>query len=177
MTSRNRLFAVVTLPICAAILVAGAWFVTAGDLNPPAGPVAPTMKTLTEIEPRIAINATNTPGDSNSVFKITQPGSYYLTANITGVASKHGIEIVASGVTLDLNGFDLIGAPGSLDGVSVTTAIVQSNIAVVNGSVRAWGDKGIDLATSAAINCRVEGVLAAFNAGDGISTGAGSAVS
>src|SRR5439155_11985384 len=116
------------------------------------------------------------PGDSNSLFKITQPGSYYLTANITGVANKHGIEIVASGVTLDLNGFDLLGAPGSLDGVSVTTAIVQSNIAVVNGSVRAWGDEGIDLATFGAVNCRVERVLAAFNTGDGISTGIDSTI-
>jgi type VI protein secretion system component Hcp len=39
----------VTLPICAAIVVAGAWLARAGDLNPPAGPVAPTMNTLSEI--------------------------------------------------------------------------------------------------------------------------------
>ena len=48
----------------------------AGPLNPPAGPVTSTYKTLTEVEPRIAINLTNTPGDANSVFKITQRGSY-----------------------------------------------------------------------------------------------------
>src|SRR5438105_3055049 len=120
MLSRNRNFSGVTLPVCAAILVGGAWWVSAGDLNPPAGPVAPTHKTLTEVEPRIAINATNTPGDANSLFKITQPGSYYLTGNITGVAAKNGIAIAASGVTLDLNGFDLLGVASSLDGVSVT---------------------------------------------------------
>ncbi len=39
----------VTLPICVAIVIAGAWLARAGDLNPPAGPVAPTMKTLSEI--------------------------------------------------------------------------------------------------------------------------------
>lgn len=39
----------VTLPICVAILVAGAWLANAGDLNPPAGPVAPTMATLDQV--------------------------------------------------------------------------------------------------------------------------------
>ncbi|HRJ49802.1 MAG TPA: hypothetical protein PKU91_04680, partial [Phycisphaerales bacterium] len=89
--------------------VIGAMAVSAGPLDPPAGPVAGTYKTLTEVEPRIAINAVNTPGGANSLFRITQPGSYYLTGNITGVIGKHGIEIAASGVTIDLMGFDLQG--------------------------------------------------------------------
>ena len=55
-------------------------------------------------EPRIAINTASTPGDADSVFRITQPGSYYLTGNTSGVAAKHGIEIDASDVTLDLMG-------------------------------------------------------------------------
>src|SRR4029077_17462440 len=74
-----------------------------GSLTPPGAP-APTMKTLAQIEPRIEINATNPPGDADSSFKITQPGSYYLTGNLTGVASKHGIKIAANDVTLDLMG-------------------------------------------------------------------------
>ena len=53
----------------------GIIWVSAGDLNPPAGPVTPTMKTLTEVEPRIAINAANTPGDVSSTFKMIEPGS------------------------------------------------------------------------------------------------------
>jgi len=147
----------------------------AGDLNPPAGPITPTMKTLDEVEPRIAINATNTPGDADSLFKITQRGSYYLTGNITGVVAKHGVEIAASGVTLDLNGFDLVGVTGSLDGVSVTVIDLR-NIAVVNGSVRSWGDEGVDLGTFGADNCRVADLLASGNAGNGISTADGSTV-
>ncbi len=137
----------------------------AGPLAPPAGPIAPTPGP----EPRIAINATNTPGDADSLFKITQPGSYYLTGNITGVLGKHGIEIAAGGVTLDLNGFDLSGVPamGAFDGVSVTTLSV-SNIAVVNGSVRGWGDEGVDLGTAGATNCRLDDLLADANAGVGI---------
>jgi len=73
--------------------VATVLWVNAGDLNPPPGPVASTMKTLSEVEPRIAVNSINTPGDADSLFKITQPGSYYLTGNITGVAET------AQGVT------------------------------------------------------------------------------
>src|SRR4029079_14214982 len=78
-----------------------------GPLTPPGAP-APTMKTLDEVEPRIAVNSTNTPGDADSLDKITQPGSYYLTGNITGVFGKMGIEIAANGVTIDLMGFEMV---------------------------------------------------------------------
>src|SRR6478672_5324618 len=107
--SSNRRRISLAGPVLVAAVVATVLWVNAGDLNPPAGPVASTMKTLSEVEPRIAINATNTPGDADSVFKISQPGSYYLTGNVTGVASKYGIEIAASGVTVDLAGFELTG--------------------------------------------------------------------
>ena len=142
------------LSLSALALVITGSLLYAGPLNPPAGPVTSTGKTTQEIfdkvasaEPRIAINAANTPGDANSLFKITTRGSYYLTGNITGVANKHGIEIAASGVTLDLNGFDLVGVPamGAFDGVRATAVGGQNNIAVVNGSVRNWGQDGINL--------------------------------
>jgi hypothetical protein len=175
MTSRNRIFALVTVPICISTLVVGALFAGAGDLNPPVGPVAPTHKTLTEVEPRIAINATNTPGDADSLFKITQPGSYYLIGNITGVAAKHGVKITASGVTLDLHGFDLLGVAGSLSGVSVSPAFpVLTNIAVANGSVRGWGQIGVDVAN--AQNTRVSDLLADANTAFGISAGVNAVV-
>ncbi|RMD64345.1 MAG: hypothetical protein D6824_04110, partial [Planctomycetota bacterium] len=91
----------------------------AGPLNPPAGPIAPTHKTLTEVEPRIAVSADNTPGDADSVFKITQSGSYYLLGDVVGERLKFGIEITAPNVTLDLNGFTLQGVVGSFSGVVV----------------------------------------------------------
>jgi len=146
----------------------------AGPLNPPAGPVTSTYKTLTEVEPRIAISATNTPGDADSLFKITQRGSYYLTGNITGVVGKHGIEIVASGVTLDLMGFNLGGVSGmgAFDGVSVTVASV-TDITIRNGSVRAWGDAGVDLGSIATINSAVIDVRASGNTSIGIHVGGG----
>jgi len=162
----------------AIVLAAGAPVLFAGPLDPPAGPVASTGKTLAEIEPRIAVNPTNTPGDADSIFKISQPGSYYLTGNITGAIGKHGVEITASGVTLDLNGFDLAGVPamGSFDAVSATEGSL-SNITVSNGSVRGWGRHGIDLGTFGPANCRVERVLARGNVGHGIHAGGGGTVS
>ncbi len=164
------------------------WFVSglafasvaaAGPLTPPAGPVTSTYKTLTEVEPRTAINATNTPGDADSVYQITQPGSYYLTGNINGVVGKHGIEIAASGVTLDLNGFELAGVPthgSTFDGVRVDAG-GRSNISVRGGTVRNWSGVGINLDAFSPINCIVTDVRATNNGAEGIAVGANSRVS
>ena len=107
---------------------------TAGPLDPPSGAIQPTYKTLSEVEARIAVNATNTPGDADSIFKITQPGSYYLTGNVTGVAGAKNIaiEISAANVTLDLNGFAVDGAGQSKTGVLMSGAYGR----VRNGSIR-----------------------------------------
>lgn len=112
----------------------------AGPLNPPAGPVAPTYKTLAEIEPRVAVQSLA--GDATALFVISQPGSYYLTGNVAGVAGKSGIRIAASDVTLDLMGFTLVG-PGigsQQSGVHVPLvgATTSTNITVRNGALRNW---------------------------------------
>ena len=104
---------VATLGALAVAVSLGYWMTEAGPLDPPAGPVASTGR----FGPRTEVNEANTPGGSSSLFRITQPGSYYLGGNITGVAGKNGIEIDADEVTLDLNGFALLGVAGSLDGV------------------------------------------------------------
>ncbi|MFT3684265.1 MAG: hypothetical protein QM783_04950 [Phycisphaerales bacterium] len=125
-----------TKAVFAALLLVSAAFVVAGPLDPPAGPVAPTAKPLVEIEPRTALSQANTPGDADSVFRITQPGSYYLTGNVTGASGKMGIEIAAGGVTVDLCGFTLAGVPGSLNGVfdaSITGTTLK------NGTISDWG--------------------------------------
>ncbi|GMV27606.1 MAG: hypothetical protein AMXMBFR58_36370 [Phycisphaerae bacterium] len=141
----------------------------AGPLDPPAGPVASTYKTLTEVEPRIAINATNTPGDGNSVFKITQPGSYYLTGGFTGVANKHGVEVTVSDVTIDLNGYRLKGVTGSLDGIHSTS----EHIVVVNGAALSWGGSGVSVMGNYS---RCEGLRSTGNGANGIETGGGAIV-
>ncbi len=142
-------------------LAAGAVFASrahAGPLNPPPGPIAPTPGP----EPRIAINATNTPGDANSVFRITQPGSYYLTSNITGVAALHGIEIASSGVTLDLMGFALIGVPGSANGINMNS--FRDTVVIRNGHVFDWSGSGLRTRID---NGAIEGVHCYSNTGWG----------
>ncbi|MFO0858743.1 MAG: right-handed parallel beta-helix repeat-containing protein [Phycisphaerales bacterium] len=154
--------------VAAATLIALAGFTLAGPLNPPVGPVASTMKPLSEVEPRIAINASNTPGDNDAVFKISQPGSYYLTGNIQGVAGKHGIEILAADVTLDLNGFTLAGTPASLSGVWFSGS--SGHVEVRNGVIKDWGNHGINLRTQDARSSVVRDIRAMNNAFDGIWT-------
>lgn len=146
--------------VSALALIGSAGLLVAGPLNPPAGPVTSTMKTIAEVEPRIAVNATNTPGDADSVYKITQPGSYYLAGNVATATGKAGIEITASNVTLDLSGFSITGAgvTGDLDGVRASAAL--SGVTIRNGCVVSTGDDGIDLNSSSVVtieNVRVIG--------------------
>ena len=145
-----------------AMLTTGA-LLYAGPLDPPVGPVTGTYKTLTEVEPRIAVSEINTPGDGDSLFRISQPGSYYLTGNITGAAAKHGIQIDVSGVTLDLNGFMLVGVAGSLDGIN--TPGFRDNVVIRNGHVRLWGESGIETRIDSG---RIEHITAVGNGAWGI---------
>jgi hypothetical protein len=120
----------------------------AGPLNPPAGPIISTAKPLSEVEPRTPISVATTPGDSDSTFKISQPGSYYLIANVTGAAGKHGIEITSDNVTVDLNGFSMTGAPGAFAAIANTTTV--TGVAVKNGTIFNWPLGGVVLATGRA---------------------------
>lgn len=161
--------------IAAAGLVTGAALI-AGPLTPPAGPVSPTYKTLNEIEPGIPVNTTNTPGDADSVCKITQPGRYYLTGDITGQSGKHGIEVEASNVTIDFKGYRLIGVGGSLSGVdgngtgpgSPTSA---AYVTLRNGLIAAWGADGVTANNAGAWIC--EEMKFSQNAGHGITVNSG----
>jgi Right handed beta helix region len=139
----------------------------AGPLNPPAGPVGPTMKTMTEVEPRIAINAANTPGDVNCVFKIVQRGSYYLTGNITGQAGKFTIQIATDNVTLDLGGFNI---NGGAQGVNVQSAAgTRSNIAIRNGTIIGCPNGGLD--ATLADGCVLQDLRAQACPGGGLYAG------
>lgn len=151
--------------------IGAAWTVaTAGDLTPPHGDVTPTYKNLNQVEPRVPVNAVTTPGNGDAVFRITQPGSYYLTGNIVGVAGKEGIQIESDNVSLDLSGFVMQGAPGSDNAIRVVSA--SKGIAVRNGTIRGWGKSGV-LGFSA---CIVEDLVVHANAGDGVDLGARSVV-
>lgn len=160
---------------------------SAGPLDPPPGPISSTYKTLTEVEPRIAINETNTPGNASAAFRITEPGSYYLTGSVVGEANKVGIEVTQSGVTIDLNGYELVGVAKSLDGIT-GPGIGGCGIMVRNGTIRGWDGSGIDTTGTscaqfldlrvlgngadgirAATNSMVRGCTARLNGGAGFS--------
>jgi parallel beta-helix repeat protein len=124
------------------------------------------MKTLDQVEARIIVNSDNTPGDSATLFKITQPGSYYLTTNITGVSGKAGIAIESSQVTLDLNGFSLTGVAGSLDGIRNTNGAIVA-LTIRNGIIRDWDGNGIS-GIGGGYGATFSGLLVFGNGGDGM---------
>ena len=123
------------VPALSALLLAVP-AVIAGPLDPPAGPVAPTLKTLVEVEPRRIIVQPPAPQGFDALIVINQPGSYYLGSDLAA-GNLHGIRVSASNVTIDLNGFTIDGigvdAPGR-SGV-LAEAGTLSNIAVRNGTI------------------------------------------
>jgi hypothetical protein len=144
-----------------------------GDLTPP-GPPAPTFKTLQQVEPRIPVDAAHTPGDADSYYKITKPGSYYLTDNVNvlirvGEAKQTAIEIASSDVVLDLGGFRVNGngAKVSVHGVNVSSS--YRNITVRNGVIRDCGYNGVNAGTAQA--CTFEKLALENNGTNGIVTG------
>jgi hypothetical protein len=151
-----------------AALLAGALacLCSAGTLSPPAGPVGSTMKTLSEVEPRIAINSTNTPGQG-ALFTINQPGSYYLAGNITNATSLSSITITTDDVTIDLGGFRISAASGTPTAISSSGA----RTVVRNGSIKG-GYSGVVLATAS----RIESVNIDGCSSMGISTQDGCSV-
>jgi parallel beta-helix repeat protein len=137
--------------------LAAATILSAGPTAPPAGPVAPTYKTLGEVEPRRAVQSLA--GNAAAQYVIDQPGSYYLTGNIQGVSGKDGILVTASNVTIDLAGFTLAGASGSLNAVEAQATPAVSALVVVNGTISAWGNSGVH--APGVVNARMERLVVA----------------
>ncbi len=91
---------------------------------------------------------------SSIPITINQPGSYYLTGNLTNAAGNNnndGIIIDAHNVTLDMGGFTLSGnnstdpnnpVQSGDDGIVVLGD--QDNIYIYNGHVEYWGGDGIN---------------------------------
>ena len=125
MKTRLQTFAVLLIAALATLFAQG-------PLTPPGAP-APMMKTLDQVEPRTPI--TTLP------YTISLPGSYYVVTNLTGGS---GIAIAASGVTLDLMGFELVGGTGS--GIFVSGS--RTNICIRNGTVRNWSTIGVHAANA-----------------------------
>ncbi len=144
----------------------------AGDLTPPPGPIAPTMKNLDRVEPRTPVGTDTTPGSGTDLFRITQSGSYYLTSNIAVPVGTTGIQIASSDVTLDLNGFTM-GGGGVPGGTTIASSAGTSNITVRNGHIE-FCNQGVMLSTSS--SCIVVDISVRDCASSGILVGPNSVV-
>lgn len=122
---------------------------------------------------------------------LTQPGLYRLTSNLdvrtqSSPADVTAIEVAANDVTIDMNGFELLGpvtcstsspvsctSSGEGLGISVqqTESVFFVNTVVKNGTVRGFGNKGIRLRSG-----RIERVRALHNGFGGFSVGEGEVV-
>ena len=135
----------------------------AGPLVPPAGPIAPTYKTLSEVEPRTPVQSL--PGQTDAAYLISQPGSYYLTNNINIGQDRIAIRITANDVTLDLNGFAITGPGSSGNSSGIAFSTFRTGVVIRNGTVRNFPNHGISARIDAG---RIENIVTSGNGGWGI---------
>ncbi|MBX7244611.1 MAG: hypothetical protein K1X53_03880 [Candidatus Sumerlaeaceae bacterium] len=121
-------------------------------------------------EARIPISQ---PGGGSFPITISQPGSYYLTGNLTDVGPGAGVSITTSGVKLDLNGYSIIGTGGGGTlGVACNTAGVK-NLEVCNGRIT---NCNIGISFNNVSNAWVHDMNLSGNQNVGVRVGAGAIV-
>ncbi len=111
----------------------------------PSGAPAPGMKTLEQVEPRLAI--TSLP------FLITRSGSYYLTQSFVSGFILEGITIWTNNVSIDLNGFTMDGGGGQ-NGIQSP----YNNIRICNGTLLNWENA---ISMPMANNVQIDGITVA----------------
>ena len=129
-----------------------------GSIVPTTAPNVPIMKTLDQVEPRTLIKSLP------FTIAASGDGSYYLSSTLTAGPSGNGITVSASNVTIDLNGFALVGNGGANSGIFISGGI--SNVTVRNGTIRNWGGAAVNGTGNA--HMRVENVVARNNAAGGL---------
>jgi len=156
------------IPALCILMVLSTHLFAQGPLAP-SGPPAPMMKTLDQVESRIPITVIS------GNYTITNPGSYYLTENLMGQPPVTGLVVNASNVTIDLNGYSLIGStntsPNNAPGIAVATD--AHNVVICNGGIELWQSGIIGLGT----NLTVRNIHCSNNAFDGLRAGKFSQIS
>jgi hypothetical protein len=88
----------------------------------------------------VEINQASVSGNVSAFHVISSSGSYLLTGDLLAPADRTGIRVEASHVTLDLNGFSVIGSGSAFsDGIT----IAGDDVEVRNGAVRGFPRHGI----------------------------------
>ncbi|GAB4548131.1 MAG: hypothetical protein Tsb0013_08470 [Phycisphaerales bacterium] len=128
---------IAALSVVAVALIAYA--VAQPSLTPPAGPIEQSGR----FGARIELSQQTAPGNARAIFRITQPGSYYLTSDIDS-GTRIAVMIASDNVTLDLNGYTISGRFGN--GIQperdITEDVVFENLVVRNGRITGY-DTGI----------------------------------
>jgi hypothetical protein len=91
---------------------------------------------------------------------IATPGSYVLTGNLTPPPGFNAIDVPVADVTIDLNGFQLLGGGGGSTGINATS----TGLSVRNGTV-----SGFDVGIAASASSKVFQVRVFANPTSGIS--------
>ncbi len=108
---------------------------------------------------------------TGAAFAITKPGSYVLRGNIVVKhPNQNALDITASNVTLNLQGFSIIGTGASGTGIGINVVSGVSNVTITNGTVTKMGGDGVVVGP----NSVVSSVKAMQNVGVGIQAGASS---
>ena len=132
------------------------------DQRKPIAFVIPLVGALAMVAPAMS-SAADIP--TSSPIVIDRSGSYRLQGNIIVQHQGNAIEILAPNVTLDLNGYSII---GNHSGIGIFSNVAE-DITVVNGSVSAMGQAGIDLGGT--MSCRIEKLHVTNSFGTGIISG------
>jgi hypothetical protein len=170
------------LALCVAASCAGG-----GDALAAPASSTPTPSGPVEITQAKAITGNVTPGDAAGFpVTISVPGSYKLVGNLT-VSDIHttAVVITANDVTLDLNGFAILGpnncgfppyAPtcqaglGTGDGISIAGPSNRLvNVSIRNGVVRGMGRDGVSDGNGNRYHVLLDSVRLLDNAGHGVS--------
>lgn len=95
----------VTLPISAAVIIAAALFANAGDLNPPEGPIGPTMHTLEEIY-ELAVAQQPCPSCTWEYSYDALSGEGSVVQAVSGAGILHGLWLKPSLNTVGVKVYD-----------------------------------------------------------------------
>ncbi len=127
--------------------------------------VAPASDGVLEINQVCVTNTGCFTGDTSGFpVRISSAGSYRLTSNLDpGTADAIVVGSVVRDVTIDLNGFRIVGAGGG-SGTGIRGEPGASAITIRNGTIQSMGGDGIDIGGASV----VESVNVLSNLGDGI---------